>query len=238
MNVCLLIPAREYDNLPVGEVTLKKFLKACLDTKDQTTCALYRPNTTVEGLTNRIYNLIDQVRSEPIVMGSNITTDVVDYNQLKLTLDNALRILILYAPALAGYLDSVLERNKTAYQIYQPIAVPPELPGSASDALLGIRCSDSTFRTDNLKDIVPRIEKMADASRLFGDLYPTSYMFCSRWKMQAKGRYEGNFKTKTKNPMLIIGSPYDIRTPFVSAQKVHELFEGSSLLQHNGYGVS
>ena len=57
--------------------------------------------------------------------------------------------------------------------------------------------------------------------------------------MSAKERYTGGFSDiKTKNPLLFVGNTYDPLTPFVSAQNASAAFEGSVVLQHDGYGVS
>lgn len=56
--------------------------------------------------------------------------------------------------------------------------------------------------------------------------------------MKGKEQYTGDYKAKTKNPILIIGSLYDLRTPLVSAKNASAGFEGSVVLQHNGLGLS
>lgn len=63
-------------------------------------------------------------------------------------------------------------------------------------------------------------------------------MLCSQWKIQAKERYEGDFRAKTRNPVPLIGSPYDGRTPISGAFAANKTLEGSVILQHNGFGVS
>ena len=56
--------------------------------------------------------------------------------------------------------------------------------------------------------------------------------------VQAKERYTAGFDNiRTKNPFLFVGSPFDPLTPLASARNVSAGFEGSVVLQHNGYGV-
>lgn len=172
-------------------------------------------------------------------MGNNATTDLVTYADIKVALNNPLRIMITYATPLAGWLNAVMTRDTTTQRRLRPLIVPDSTGfDSILDAIQNIRCTDSTFRTDDLEVVRPLVERVSTSSNLYGDIYASSFLSCSQWRLQAKGRYEGDFKTKTKNPILIIGSPYDLRTPLISAQKTSELFEGSVLLQHNGYGVS
>lgn len=73
---------------------------------------------------------------------------------------------------------------------------------------------------------------------IFGQDYIGNHMLCSTWKLHVKGRCEGDFKVKTENRAVLIESPYDMRTPFVSAQTLSQDLEGSVALQHNGLGVS
>jgi len=48
----------------------------------------------------------------------------------------------------------------------------------------------------------------------------------------------GDFRVKTKNPVLLIGSTYDPVTPIASAHNVSAGFEGSVVLERGGFGVS
>lgn len=62
-------------------------------------------------------------------------------------------------------------------------------------------------------------------------------MIATQWKLEAKERYTGDFRVKTKHPMLVIGNTYDPTTPLRSARNISESFEGSVVLEHGGYGV-
>ncbi|KAH7095369.1 proteinase [Paraphoma chrysanthemicola] len=230
-------PVEEYDPAPAGDLALNKYLEACIATKNQTLCPLYRPNATAESLTNQIRDLVEEVKFEPIVMGSNTTTDLVTYVDIKGAINNPLRLMIAYATPLAGWLNAILTRDTTTYRLLRPrVVADPATLDSTLDAVQNIRCTDTTWRTDNIEEARDLVHRVSNSSSLYGDVYASSFLACSKWRMQAKGRYEGDFKTKTKNPILIIGSPYDLRTPLISAQKVNKLFDGSVLLQHNGYG--
>lgn len=57
------------------------------------------------------------------------------------------------------------------------------------------------------------------------------------WKMAAKERYTGGFSNiKTKHPLLFVGNTYDPLTPLASARNASAAFDGSVVLQHDGYG--
>jgi len=61
---------------------------------------------------------------------------------------------------------------------------------------------------------------------------------CAQWPFEAKGRYQGDFKVKPKNPVLVVGNTLDNVTPLVSARNVSSGFEGSILLERKAFGVS
>ncbi|KAJ4365075.1 hypothetical protein N0V83_008692 [Neocucurbitaria cava] len=226
----------EYDNLGVGELALQEFLKSCVKAGEEA-CPLASKGSSADELFAIINDLAEQVRHEPIVLGSNVTTDIVGFAQITGSLDISLRISVEYAPYLAGYLNAVLDRNATAYHTYRSFLFPDNSsPSTGAEATFAIRCSDSVFRANELSDVEERAARLTAASRLFGGGYGSSYMTCSQWRVNAKGRYEGDFKAKTKNPALIIGSPYDLRTPLKSAVNASASLEGSVVLQHNGHG--
>jgi hypothetical protein len=234
---------REYSPVAVGDITLEKFLSACIHA-GPTACALAKHNATVASLTTAIHSLLEQVRIEPILMGSNITTDLVGPGEIMNVLNNGLRVTQALAPYIAAWFDAISTRNLTAYNAARTVlfagtdAMGPTGVDSSSMGTLAIRCADSTFRADTLDEARPMVEKLHSLSYMFGDTYSSSYLMCARWRTKGKEQYTGDYKAKTRHPLLIIGSPYDLRTPLVGAKNVSAGFEGSVVLQHNGLGVS
>lgn len=106
------------------------------------------------------------------------------------------------------------------------------------ESMWGIRCSDMTGQTDDIRDIIPILNKRWDTSRFAADVLEDAVMRCSRWKLPAKERYEGDFKAKTKNPVLVIGQTADPITPLASARNLTGTLEGSVLLEFDIPGVS
>ncbi|KAF1969104.1 alpha/beta-hydrolase [Bimuria novae-zelandiae CBS 107.79] len=232
----------EYDPVPAGDLALEQFLKSCVAAGPDV-CLLARDNATVASLTTKITDLLDEVRVEPILMGSNVTSELVGPGELISVLNNGFRIAQALAPYIAAWLDAVFRRNLTAYHAARAVlfagdeAAGPFGGASAGISTIAIRCADSTFRADKLDgEVRRRVEKLESMSHLFGDSYPASYLSCARWKVKGKEQYTGDYKAKTKYPMFIIGSPYDLRTPLSSAKNVSAGFEGSVVLQHNGLG--
>ena len=54
--------------------------------------------------------------------------------------------------------------------------------------------------------------------------------------MPAAERYWGDFNVTTKTPILYVNGQYDPVTPLANAFNASHSFQGSSVLQHSGYG--
>ncbi|CAI4212347.1 unnamed protein product [Parascedosporium putredinis] len=90
-----------------------------------------------------------------------------------------------------------------------------------------------------LSDLDAIEEEFRQESKLFPGFARGYYVYaCALWPFEAKERYEGDFHVKTKNPLLFIGNTYDPVTPLASAKNMSAGFEGSVVLQHNGFGPS
>ena len=79
---------------------------------------------------------------------------------------------------------------------------------------------------------------MKETSNLFWPTTVSYPMLCAQWPFEAKERYSGDFNVKTRTPLLFIGNTYDPATPAASARNMSASFEGSGMLERNGYGVS
>lgn len=178
--------------------------------------------------------LLESVKQEPIILGTNVTTDVVGVRQIIGAIDTTLRLAIDVSTPLAVYLQAIIDRNTTAYRQYEPVF------NTIADvsSTYGIQCSDAKFRTDNFADIQRRAMQLTQKSPTWAQLYVPAYVACSACKSHANGSYEGDFIASTRHPILFIGSPFDVRTPIEGAYNASAGFDGSLVLQHNGLGVS
>jgi hypothetical protein len=209
------------------------FCSGCV--ADPEHCVLAR-NRTASELQGAIYNLLETIKQNPIVLPIAGTEVLLDYSAVK-----SATFSILYAPSAwptyAAVLDGLLAGNLGVVSDY--INAILSAPAATSDeAEFGIKCSDKFSRTSHLTDILPEVEARHQLSRIAGDTADSVTMACAQWKFDAKERYTGDFQVRTKKPMLVIGNTYDPVTPLVSARNVSDGFEGSVLLQHDGYGVS
>lgn len=105
-------------------------------------------------------------------------------------------------------------------------------------ALRGIHCSDRFNRISSLEDFLPVSDRLHDISRLMGSVELPIASDCAQWPIKAKERYEGDFQVSPRKPVLIVGNSHDGHTPIASARNVSAGFEGSVVLEVNGYGVS
>jgi len=174
-------------------------------------------------------------------MGPNVTTDIVTYEKIAEASDTALRMGLASGSFLAGYLNSVIirdtpEYNHTQYLVDRSFIIQDAAVNADNTQL--IRCSDALSGADELADIEERVQHITELSDWNSDYIIGSYIMCSLWKVRAKERYEGDFSAKTKHPVLLIGSPHDVRTPISGAYAANKTLEESVVLQHNGLGVS
>lgn len=103
---------------------------------------------------------------------------------------------------------------------------------------MGIKCGDSFTRTSSLQEFLPAVDKLADTSSILGQQFIRLYTMCNQWAIEPKERYQGDFNVKTKNPVLLLHTTYDAELSIRSARNLSATFEGSVLLEINGYGVS
>lgn len=108
---------------------------------------------------------------------------------------------------------------------------------STQQSTMGIHCLDRSARAGTLEKLMPALEKLANVSRVLDGIPGSITIPCAQWKLHPKERYEGDFQVKPKNPVLLIGNTWDGLTPLRSAYNVSSGFEGSVVLEVNGYGV-
>lgn len=182
-------------------------------------------------LERSLYDFLEHLKYNPLVLGPMI----VDYSAAKGAIFS-----LLYSPnswsELAAGIHGVMTGNVTV-ALELTAALESGTDPRLNEYLASIQCSDKAPRAFDRRDILPFIDELFNRSN-FSDIQSQVFSWCANWKFQAKERYSGNFDVKTRNPILIIGNTYDPVTPLVSARNVSQTFEGSVLLQHDGYGVS
>jgi hypothetical protein len=195
-------------------------------------------NHTFSSLKSTLYTLLSDIKYNPIPISTPAFGFLLDYTTLQSFIGEA-----LYAPAswpsTSIILDGVLTGNYTAIENYITSLISSSSPTtSGSGSIYGIMSGDKIPRAESLDGVLPTLNTAHRSSRVIGDLADRFSTVTAQWKFEAKERFApGNEVVKTKNPMLVIGNTYDPVTPLASAQNVSAAFEGSVVLQHDGYGV-
>ncbi|KAL8691914.1 MAG: hypothetical protein Q9224_004072 [Gallowayella concinna] len=211
------------------------FITGCL--ANPQTCALAQEATDARDLERKIYGLLDSIKYDPFVIGSDVVSGIIDYSVMKNAIFTALYNPVTW-PLLAAGIQGILTKNATqaAKLMALNAPVPTIFPSRGYEASQGIRPSDVSLRTDNLTSLLPLFDEFYATSRIFGDALSSPTLSYAQWPFKAKGGYTGNFQVKTKNPILFIGSDVDPITPLASAKNASAGFEGSVVLEHEGYG--
>lgn len=209
------------------------FFEGCVAAPDN--CAIATGNKTAAQLESDFYDFTYKLKFQPLSDGFST---LFRYSDLKAVLRNT-----LYAPnGWANFsvaLAAVYEGNVTAANLALSTGFDP------SDGLLaapqanqGIRGVDKTVRSKTLQDFLPSVEKIWNASQAIGDISTFVQASGAQWSAKAVEIYPGDFRVKTKNPVLLASNRFDPVAPLAAAQRLNGLFEGSTLLVNNGYGVS
>ena len=192
-----------------SDATFQGFFTGCAQAPKY--CPLARKDRSARELSEMVFDLLETVKYHPIPLGTDPTVDLVTYDNLK-----SLTELALYAtndwPRLATVFNAVFTRNLTAYLdaaeellgIFDPSPLFPEKQGS--EALQGIRCSDTALRSDNLTELLPTLHEFYAESAVLGDMEPIPvFLSCARWRMKAKEVYTGGFHDlHTRSPILFV----------------------------------
>lgn len=205
-------------------------------------CALASLNKTAAELEHDVWAFFDAIRAAPIGAG----TAIFDLLTVKGYVVEQLRSTYVW-PVFAQLLAALVyndENGRRALvdalmsQIEQAAYTgPPAF--DVVQSLFGIRCGDRTVRLAEFNDEAEAtFERLRATSRLIGDNVAHITAHCAQWPWRAKETYRGDFRAKTRNPVLVASNTRDGFTPLKSARNVSSGLAGSGLLVVNGTGVS
>jgi hypothetical protein len=218
----------------------RSFLEACIEGSDR--CVLSQQGSSADELEAKIYDLLSAIKHQPLALGPSIK-DIVKYGALKVYIVTGLRQPAGTWKFLAQMLNGLFTGNLTAYResaiFLDSLIQSKSWPELGIDATVGIRCSDHSFRTNNLTDLTPVIKEFESVSKLAGaGLAVAQPMTCAQWPFEAKERIQWTGGYRTKNPILLVGNKLDPLTPVDSAFNTSADFPGSVVVQQNTGGVS
>ncbi|PGH15309.1 hypothetical protein AJ79_02474 [Helicocarpus griseus UAMH5409] len=226
--------------------TLEAFFSSCIAAgPDLCPLAILNgPDTTAEWLLSSFNSAVEHLHANPLLAPPTLRPAVWNPTP-ETTLDVAIKAYIfatLYHatkyPQMSALLTVVLTKNFTA--IIEPTPLPPApsvLPWNIAQGenFWGTACTDASFRASSPEEMHPLVKEQATVSDMadgfMGKLWP-----CAQWKMKAAERYTGDFKAKTKFPILFVNGKLDPCTPWASAESASKNFDGSVLLTHGGHG--
>ncbi|PWY70874.1 hypothetical protein BO94DRAFT_590186 [Aspergillus sclerotioniger CBS 115572] len=216
---------------------LEGFCTGCMAAPDLCPLANYYENAA--NLEAAIYMMLDTLKFNPIAIPE--IGGVVTYSDVKSTIYEALYLPSSW-PLTSELILYVQARNTTVLglsEVYETIKSYGEsasLTSSAKEAGTGVTCSDRA-RPATMEDLLPYIRARQALSKIASD-NSNSDMTCAQWNknMFAKEHYTGSFDVKTANPVLILSNTFDPITPLAAAKNLTATFEGSVLLEQNGYG--
>lgn len=207
------------------------FLGECLANKDECALAQYTNATTTEDMLGFI-NLLYQP------LADNATVDAQAWSAYADAQGIVLQDLYwpwkwpVLAETITSLLNGTYNATVTAAPASEQTVEPYDLGASWSG--IGIRASDALWRTDSAEEYLPQVLYQDSISAI--DITDPGLWISARWKMDGNERYEGDFRVKTRNPILYVNGEYDPVTPIINAYNASKSFEGSVVLPHSGYG--
>jgi pimeloyl-ACP methyl ester carboxylesterase len=217
------------DFLVDADKTLSAFLEECLKNKDECALAQYTNANETADLLNPINQLLG-----PLAANASTNNEAwTSYSGIAEIIYGQLYYPFAW-PKLAETITNVLNGTDTQTAGAAPDTIVEQYNLGTPWAVAGIRASDALWRTDSAEEYLPQVEHQ-DTVSSFNTPYPSLWV-SARWKMDAKERYKGDFRVKTKHPILYVNSEYDPATPLANAYNASESFEGSVVLPHSGYG--
>ncbi|KAL9561265.1 hypothetical protein ACKAV7_014620 [Fusarium commune] len=130
-----------------------------------------------------------------------------------------------------------LSGNWTGALTPPPAAIVSEWNAGGAFAVLGISCSDSSFRAETPDDLYS-IYRAHLAQGSFADGRLSDQLYCSRWRFDAAEKINTNElrNVKTSFPVLFLNGIYDPVTPVSNVWEVSARFRDSRVLIYEGAG--
>ncbi|KAH6855508.1 TAP-like protein-domain-containing protein [Chaetomium sp. MPI-CAGE-AT-0009] len=200
--------------------TFLGFINACFDNSKK--CPLTAIADSPDAVLKAILDTFETLKTEPLF----VPVENADPLSITYSIANSFTLSTLYRPnsyqLLAGSLTAVITKDTDALvEAFSGDGSPRAIQQQAQ-AVMGIRCGDK----------IPREDELSDLDKVDEEFRKTS----NGPSFEAKERYLGGFRVRTSSPLLFIGNTYDPVTPLASARNMTAGFEGSVVLQQDGFG--
>ncbi|KPI37164.1 putative hydrolase [Cyphellophora attinorum] len=224
----------QYSTSQDADKALLNMLHECINNPDKCALARYAPS----GDPLKLLAFINSQRYK--------IEELPDYQSLFYSWESFKQLLhsILYSPIQWSWATDIIQEElfpiKNSSDRWPPFKLPDGEPGPewnlGINALHGIMCSDSLWKTSQKEELLHVAQKQWQTSA-FADILSHRFAWpCAVWKMKSKEIYDGDFEVKTASPVMFVNGKFDPITPWSSAVNVSAGFEGSVLLEHGGVG--
>lgn len=227
--------------------TLDEFFRQC-DMAAAGNCA-FAPNAS-----DRFDDLLDRLRSAPILLTDPMTGDTFPYLYSFLIGDV---LGALYDPGafpeLAEFL-ALLESSPDAAALGFARAALFDSEGFVNkrgfpnypnfvEGFPGVACSDAESPDGAHQTWFDAGKQATEDFGIFGEIWTWASQPCTVWSSFDADAYRGPFTADTANPVLVIGNLYDPATAYSGAQQARNLLPNSALLSvdepgHTSLGLS
>jgi pimeloyl-ACP methyl ester carboxylesterase len=223
------------ESLEDTEQVFEGFLHECI--KAGKNCPLQALGLSKDELWHKIMSLADGLDEEPLnVYVNNSVYGLLTYE------DIVYKAIFpaLYKPAnwysLADRLAKLLQGNATEALLSYGQSEPWDLVGDSNSFVqLNDGLSGPKFWPHNRKDILKMLVPFMNQS-LFSPTEYGGYYQKQHWSIPKTHHYIPSLGVKTAHPLLILSTTYDPVCPLISAYSAHKAFEGSKIVEVEGYG--
>lgn len=223
------------------DASFTSFFTSCISA-GPSKCALASLGKSAAALEADVWAYFDTIRARPLAAG----TSIFDLTAVQSHAVEQLRNTAswpAFAELLADLVYSTEAQQRARLEAFMGQMEAGGLLGPAAfdvvQSLFGIHCGDRTVRlpAEFGDEAAATFERLRKTSRLIGNNVAHTTAHCAQWPWRAKETYMGDFKVKTRRPVLVASNTLDGFTPLRTAMNVSEGLEGSGLLVVNGTGV-
>ncbi|KAI8917544.1 Alpha/Beta hydrolase protein [Powellomyces hirtus] len=218
---------------------LERFASACEEAGPER-CVLANAAAKRPYVLPGIMKLYESLKAAPIVVEDADVPDVFTHVKLATLLKQ-----LVYKPAqwptFAQVLGLLFRRNALVAQ--NLMEKKPAEPFPARDqmhqeeAMFSVTCSDGAEQPYDAAKLKTEAQLMVQKYPFGASNLNLIKLACAFWpKNIAKERYTGPWNKKTNGSVLLVSNLHDPVTPIESAERVHAMLPGSSLVRVDSYG--
>ncbi|KAJ9151614.1 Alpha/beta-hydrolase [Coniochaeta hoffmannii] len=226
----------DWEAMADTESVLHGFYHECIKAGPEN-CTLASLADTPEDLADLIDTRMQELNKQPIgVYINNTVHGLLTYD--KLWYDGVFPGL--YDPrgwySLADDLAALLQGNATREFLAHGLKTRWELVGDAHRfVLLNDGLSGPQHWAQERQSLIEQLRPLMEQSSFFPLELPVYYAK-QQWLLPRTHNYKPRKGVKTAGPLLILSMTFDPICPLASARSAHEAFEGSRLVEVQGYG--